>query len=262
MSRSNRRYRIPASAELALKAPLSSKLKELWAAAQENSFHLFLYAAGLRNRYLDDATGEYSREFQQWYATHEMHTLFGKLPTFTKYAMAGNVVTFFANDFSDGKYVNHLPPSRSALYEIWLLKDKVSSSELEKLLFKGGNDGDALISPSATASEIAAYRNRLDFKPSSRTKSKKFNIPLATIYVNRDLYGFQKGTGQHIGAVDLQDAEKLLDTISGRLDPDKFEVRDNLAKIATTYKKKADAASPSAALRKSKSKKPSRKKTH
>ena len=162
----------------------------------------------------------------------------------------------------DGKYVNELPITRSALYEISLLKDLVSASELEKLFYKGGDGDEGLIHPSASAADIASYRNRLQFKSSktAKSKSKKFNIALATIYVSRDLYKFQKGTGEHLGAVDLADAEKLLASITGKLDADIFDVRDNLAKISTAYKKKADAASPSAALRTPKAKRAAKKK--
>lgn len=218
---------------------------------------MFLYAAGLRERYLDKKKEQYSPEFEEWYAKHEVQQLLGKMPSFTKYAMAGGVVSFFANDFKDGKYINQLPLTRSALYEISLLKELVSTSELEKLFYKGGADDDeGLIHPSASAADIASYRNRLEFKSTKATKgkNKKFNIALATIYVSRDLYKFHKGTGEHVGAVKLKDAEKLLASITGKLDAEMFDLRDNLAKISAAYKKKADAASPSAALRKPKTK--------
>ena len=79
--------------------------------------------------------------------------------------------------------------------------------------------------------------------------------------MSRDLYKFQKGTGEHVGTVDLQDAEKLIAAITGKLDADMFDVRDNLKKISTTYQKKADVASPSVALRKLKGKTAAKKKT-
>ena len=53
----------------------------------------------------------------------------------------------------------------------------------------------------------------------------------------------------------------LIAAITGKLDADMFDVRDNLKKISTTYQKKADAASPSAALRKPKATKSAKKKT-
>lgn len=264
MTKTNRRYQMPTASVLALKGGLSAKLKELWSSAQENSFELFLYAAALRDRYLDKKTQEYSPEFKDWYIKQELPHLFGKLPAFTKYAMAGKVVSFFANDFRDGQYVNLLPLTRSALYEISLLKELVSASELEKLFYKDGSEDDeGLIHPSASAADIASYRNRLQFKSSKATKSKskKFSIALATIYVSRDLYRFHKGTGEHVGAVNLKDAEKLLASITSKLDADMFDVRDNLAKISTAYEKKADAASPSKPLRNARAKKISNKKS-
>ena len=93
MTKSNRRYQIPASTDLTLKDSLSAKLKELWTATQGSSFDLFLYAAGLRERYLDKKKDQYSPEFQEWYAKQELHLLFGKMPSFTKYAMAGKIVS-------------------------------------------------------------------------------------------------------------------------------------------------------------------------
>lgn len=264
MTKTNRRYQIPVSSDLVLKDGLSAKLKELWATAQGSSFELFLYAAGLRERYLDKKKDQYTPDFHEWYAKHELQQLLGKMPSFTKYAMAGQVVSFFANDFKDGKYVNQLPVTRSALYEISLLKELVSASELEKLFYKGGADDDeGLIHPSASAADIAAYRDRLQFKSTSsanKTKSKKFNIPLATIYVSRDIYKFHKVTGEHVGPVKLADAEKLLASIMGRLNAEMFDVRDNLEKISTTYTKKEKAASPSEPLRNIKAKKSAKKK--
>jgi hypothetical protein len=53
MTKTNRRYRMPASSDLALKDGLSAKRKELWTATQGSSFDLFLYAAGVHERYLD-----------------------------------------------------------------------------------------------------------------------------------------------------------------------------------------------------------------
>jgi hypothetical protein len=252
MTRSNRKFQIPATTHLALKDTLSSRLKELWASAQENSFDLYLFAAGLRERYLDKKQNQYSAEFQDWYKKHEIDKLFGKMPSFTKYAMAGNIVSYFANEFHEGKYINHLPLSRNALYEIWLLKEETTPKELEKLLFSGGDDKEALIHPSASAADIAAYRNPRNAQSQKTTaaRSKKYTIALVTIYVSRDLYKFDKGTGEHVGDVDFDDAKKLVSQLSGRLDPKLFDVRDNLKKISSNYEKKMDAASPSRALRK------------
>ena len=150
MAGRNHTHKLPSSAELSLKDGLSARIKELWTTAAENSYELYLYAAALRRRYLDPAEGEYSPEFKDWYATHEMKTLLGNMSSFTKYALAGETVLYFAHDFEGGKYVNQLPVSRNALYELSQLvkpiqegTSQLSQNDLEKLFFAGGKDSEA-----------------------------------------------------------------------------------------------------------------------
>jgi hypothetical protein len=88
MTKTNRRYQIPAFSELALKDGLSAKLKDLWATAQGSSFDLFLYAAGLRDRYLDRKQQRYSPDFQEWYERQELPQLLGKMPSFMSFFAA------------------------------------------------------------------------------------------------------------------------------------------------------------------------------
>lgn len=252
MTRRNRTYRLPPGADLTLKDSLSARLKELWTSAAQNSFDLYLYAAGLRKRYLDPKTGNYKDEFREWYEKQELELLLGKMPSFTKYALAGEAVNFIANEFHQGKYVDQLPITRNALYEIWHLIGITSVSDLEKLFFAGGDDAEPLIHPSASATEIAAFRNRAKETVSApaKARSKKFSIPLATIYVSRDLYKFNRTTGSHEGPVDLTDVRNLLKLVESQIDTKLFDVRNNLTKISTAYEKRKSKASPARALRK------------
>lgn len=265
MKKSNYVFQIPRKADLTLQPSLSARLKEFLDSAQDELFQLCLYAAGLRNQYLDKTKRQYRPEFVQWYEKQEIDKLLGKLPSFTKYALAGETIAFFANQFKDGKYVKMLPMSRNALYELSLLKDKLDTKELEKLFYSGGYDDEALISPNTNSSDLAAYRGQIERQTSASStikgasrksaKSKTYTIPLATIYVHRDLYKFNKSNGSHEGSVDIGDVKKAIQILQNSLTSNSFDVRSNLPKISGAYQKKKDGASPSRKLRKQPSKK-------
>lgn len=254
MTRKNHTYKLPSTADVALKDDLSTRLKELFSAATQNSFELYLYAAAMRKRYLNEASGDYKPEFREWYETHEIHLILGKLPTFTKYAMAGEAVNYFANVFREGRYVSQLPVTRSALYELSLLIDSIDELQLEKLFHTEGEDGDALITPSTTAPEIERYRRRQTAKSviKTETPSREFTIPLATIYVSRDLYKFNKKTGEHQGPISLDQARAALEVIQESIGAEAFDIRTNIEKITKKFEKRMKKASPSRSLRKAK----------
>ncbi|MEI6417197.1 MAG: hypothetical protein WCO92_05700 [Verrucomicrobiota bacterium] len=99
MIRSNYEYQIPDIKDLELVEGLTARLKDLWGEARENSYQIYLYAAGLRNRYLDKKTNKYSDDFLQWYEAKELTKLFGKISSFTKYASAGDVVNYIGQQY-------------------------------------------------------------------------------------------------------------------------------------------------------------------
>jgi hypothetical protein len=251
MDRRNFQYQIPELSDLNLGVVLSNRIKKVWNEARENSFEIYLYAAGLRNHYLDPATHSYSAEFIAWYAKHELEQLFGKLSSFSKYASAGDMVNHFGQHYRSGKYINQLPISRNALYELSMLVDETTDTQLEKFFHSGGTDNDPLIHPSATAGDISAYRKGSSANISANTKTRKsrFTIPLATIYVSKDLYQFNRTTGAHSGSVDLSDVEKALNRLNAGVDTKIFDVRDNLERITSTYRRSEQRASPSSSLR-------------
>lgn len=257
MIRRNYEYQIPDIKDLELVEGLTARLKDLWGEARENSYQIYLYAAGLRNRYLDKKTNKYSDDFLQWYEAKELTKLFGKISSFTKYASAGDVVNYIGQQYKNGKYIENIPLSRSSLYELSLLIDETTETQLEKLFFAGGDDNEPLIHPSATTSDFSNYRQGVNFKSTKLTKARKtkFSIPLATIYVSRDIYKFHKISGEHVGSVDLTDTEKLLKRMKSGLDTKLFDVRDNLEKISTSYEKKQEKADPTRKLRVAKAKK-------
>ena len=252
MDRRNFQYQIPDLPDLDLGVNLSNRIKKVWDEARENSFEIYLYAAGLRNRYLDPATHSYSAEFNAWYSKQALEQLFGKLSSFSKYASAGEAVNHFGQHYRGGKYINQLPISRNALYELSMLVDGTTDTQLEKLFHSGGPDNDPLIHPSATADEISAYRKDGSAKNRAKTKTRKsrFTIPLATIYVSKDLYRFNRTTGAHSGSVDLSDVEKAINRLNAGLDQSIFDIRDNLRRITGAYRKREQRASPSSSLRK------------
>ena len=257
MIRRNYQYQIPDIKDLELAAGLTARLKDLWGETRETSYLIYLYAAGLRNRYLERKTNKYSDDFQKWYETQDLTKLFGKLPSFTKYASAGDAVNYIGQQYKNGKYIEDIPLSRNALYELSLLIDETTETQLEKLFYAGGIDNEPLIHPSATAADFSGYRQSKNSKSGKLTKARKtqFSIPLATIYVRNDLFAFDKIKGDHAGTVDLTDTEKVLKRLKSGLDTKLFDVRDNLEKISIAYEKKKDKADPTRKLRAKKAKK-------
>ena len=252
MTTGNSRYGIPKATEIELKVALSDRLKHLREEARENSFEMYLYAAALRLRYMNKSTGNYTKEFHDWYAQNDLNQLYGRITsTFSKYAAAGEIVNYFGQHYKNGKYINQLPLSLRALYELAMLKKVISETALEKLFFTGGDDKEALIHPNATSADIAAFHNRSKSNSAKGSKARKtqFNISLATIYVRKDIYRFHVKTGDHLGKVDLSDTERAVKRLRDILDAEMFDVRDNLDKITTTYKKREDKAAPSFNLR-------------
>ena len=258
MIRRNYEYQIPDIKDLDLLEGLTARLKDLWGEARQNNYQIYLYAAGLRNRYLNKKTNRYSDDFQQWYEKQELTKLFGKLPSFTKYASAGNAVNYIGQQYKTGKYIENLPLSRNALYELSLLIDETTEAQLEKLFFTGGDDNEPLIHPSATAVDFSDYRQGITSKSAKQLKKARrtqFSIPLATIYVHRDLYKFHKISGDHVGLLDLTDTEKVLKRLKSRLDTKLFDVQDNLENISSAYEKRKNKADPTRKLRAKKAKK-------
>jgi hypothetical protein len=56
-------YLIPGGNRITFSNQLADEIKERFAADRENRFQLFLLAAGLRKKYLNKKTKEYTKEF-------------------------------------------------------------------------------------------------------------------------------------------------------------------------------------------------------
>jgi hypothetical protein len=91
------------------------ELKDLLLAVESSRFALYRRAAQLRRDYLDLTTGDYRPEFKKWWVENRLDDAFGKLPNFTKYAKAGDILIEQEQRNVD---LRRLPTAVSTLYEL------------------------------------------------------------------------------------------------------------------------------------------------
>jgi hypothetical protein len=250
------RYSIPGDNNVALTDALARDIRRHFAADRENRFQLFLLAAGIRKRYMrrkGSQKDEYEEEFRNWYASKEMDKLFGQLPNLAKYGAAGEVIAHTATLKDSEKYLKRLPTSMRALYSTHLLlqRDKKlfevcltihpTRKSVDEPQSEWGMKGDTpLIHPDATSQEIDVFVERwfATHQPSQSPVNKEKMVLLAKFYVSKDLFAFDKKTGQHLCKVDIKEVEELLGELQSRLPKGKvFAVEDDITKIRDKYYK-------------------------
>ena len=245
-------YRIPGHNRVALTQKLADEIRQHFATDRANRFQLFVLAAGIRNKYLNKKTAEYSDEFREWYEKYSLAKLFGKLPNFTKYASAGDVVAYVAKKTSDPRrYLDQLPTSVGTLYEIsLLLKDRetfklclnftAKRKSLDEPKEEWATKQPPLFNPRATEAQIRLWRQNWIDPPVKKKRTDKRTLVLATIRVSGELYDFDKKTGDKTGCVDLPEVEKLLAEISkhfSRTNEKKFLLDSALRTLTEGYYK-------------------------
>ena len=109
----------PGENVVALSPELANQIKRHFKKDRDNRFDLFLLSHVIREKYLDAETGEYTAEFKAFYEQHSLESVYGTLANFSKYASAGSVVEYVKRStYNPKKYLNQLPVSQGALYEI------------------------------------------------------------------------------------------------------------------------------------------------
>lgn len=263
------RYSIPGDNSVALTDALAITIRKHFANDRENRFQLFLLAAGIRKRYMKRKGAkkeEYEDEFRDWYASKDMDKLFGTLPNLTKYGAAGEVVAHTAAIKDGEKYLSQLPTSIRALYSAHLLlqRDKKvfevclkvhpTRKTVDEPQTEWGTKGNQpLIHPYATSEDIDAFIERWfnSHQPAQSPKvNKKEMVLLAKFYVSKDLFKFDKKSGQHLGNVDIKEVEELLSELQSRLPKGKaFAVEDDIPKIKKKYYRAKDKSGPAAKIK-------------
>ena len=161
-------FKLPDPKELILNDKFATKIKDYQKEGQINVWRTFLYAAALRNKYMnkDNSSGRetWGPEFKDWYKKNKMETKLGSMSQLSKCAAAGDLICKFAEMFSDNEeWIHCLPTSMNALYEVSKLIKGMTSKQINKLIYVGGGtfseDDDepvGIINPVATAESIRA----------------------------------------------------------------------------------------------------------
>ena len=271
-------YLIPGGNRITFSNQLADEIKERFAADRENRFQLFLLAAGLRKKYLNKKTKEYTKEFVSWMKAKQLDELFGSLSNFTKYAAAGDVVAYVASNTSQpAKYLKRLPLSVGTLYELSQILTGKNGKEtfntclhftakrnsLSEPKHEWKTTKPALIRPKTTEAIVRNWRrNWNDPTPPKKKRTDKRTLPLATISVSGELFDFDKKTGDKIGCVDLPDVEafiKKLNKLFGEENALQYKFEPNIEYLTNGYFKRKEANDPAARIvarqKKAKSKK-------
>jgi len=252
-------YQLPGDNAVTISDGLAKEIKRHFKRDRDNRFKLFLLSQGIREKYLDPIKNEYSDEFREWYARSGVEQLFGKLPNFTRYAAAGEVIAYVSTKTSNPKrYLAQLPTSMNALYEISQIvkadpeafKVCLHFTPTRRTLTDPKHEWktkgtEPLVRPSVTAKEISAWRKRWD-EPESRKEEDKFrrNVKLLTVSVSEDLFAFD-ASGK-AGVVDLEQVQDLLAQIQAlfsKSNEKQFKLETQIERITEKYaseKEKAD----------------------
>lgn len=258
-------YQLPGDNAVTISDELAREIKRHFKRDRDNRFKLFLLSQGIREKYLDPIKNEYSDEFREWYARSGVEQLFGKLPNFTRYAAAGEVIAHVSTKTSNPKrYLAQLPTSMNALYEISQIvkadpeafKVCLHFTPTRRTLTDPKHEWktkgtEPLVRPSVTAKEISAWRKRWD-EPESRKEEDKFrrNVKLLTVSVSEDLFAFD-ASGK-AGVVDLEQVQDLLAQIQAlfsKSNEKQFKLETQIERITEKYASEKEKADPANALK-------------
>lgn len=261
-------YRMPGDNAITLSDELAKEIKSRFQRDRDNRFKLFVLSHGIRKKYLDPVSNDYSQEFHEWYATSGVGDLFGKLANFTKYASAGEVVEYVATKTRKPvEDLAKLPVSLRALYEVSLIlkldadvfKTCLRFTPTRKTIgapkheWKTKNT-DPLIHPDVSSIALAAWRKRWE-EPENHKEEDKYrrNVKLLTVSVSEDIFAFDAGGKR--GVVDLEQVNSLLSQIQAlfsKSNEKQFKLETQIERIVEKYETERDKADPINALKGSK----------
>ena len=236
---------------------MDKEIKDRFQLDRENRFQLFLLSSGLRNKYLDKKTKNYSKEFQKWYEEKGMKDLYGSLSNFTKYCSCGDVVSYVGTKTNDPqKYLNQLPLSVGSLYELSMIlkEDKdlfkillhftPKRKSIDEPKYDWVTKRPPLINKNSTEQKIRSWRQNWNNPPPPKQKrTDKRTLKFVTITVNGELFDFDKTNGDKIGCVDLDEVENFLTKLRELIDEtndQKFKIVDEMEYLTDGYYKRKD----------------------
>lgn len=262
-------YREPTAAEVALTSDLAKTIKAFGKTMRESLFHICLIAYGIRRRNLrkirkgerggNQQGQKYKEEFTKWYEENDLKSVYGTLSSFTKYAMAGRLLTFTRwqiNRHKGFNYIDRLPHHLSALYElqkiIWESGDTATEEGRQRykdLMIQPIDDGttdNTWINRGLTAKDIIEKRAELDNEPAPKSLERKIddprNIPVLRIKTHEGLYDFnRRGNKRRVKGPDIDEVRRLVEAINqviGDFGSEYFSIESNMEHIEEKYEQK------------------------
>jgi hypothetical protein len=224
-------FKRPTKAQVPLTDDLLSVIHQHHRKSREHLFHLCMIAYGLRTHNLmkpksgagGNAQGRvYKPKFREWYSANNLVDVYGSLPNFTLYAMAGRLLEYVQWQV-DTKHISNLPSSVTALYAlsqiVWSQGDK-ATPESRKLFdkalhhpIKDGSKHNALIHPRVTRKEIDDWRATQSGKPAKIDLNDTHTVVVATVRVHEDLFKFVSVSGAKLVGPKLSDVKELTDKL-------------------------------------------------
>jgi hypothetical protein len=252
--------------EFELNQDTAQSIKSIGKSMRDNMFQLCLIAYGIRRKSLRKARkGErggnaqkevYKDEFNKWFASNDLQTVYGKVTNFTKYAMAGRLLTWVRWQINPDKgleYLDRLPHSISTLYAlqsiIWTNGDKATDEgrrNFKDLIRKPVSDGttnNTWINRSLTADDVKKKLSELENSPAVVTKKPKdydpHKINLLRVKAHEGLYAFnRRGNKRKVKGPDIDKVRELVTAINNLIADfglEDFSVEDNLEHITEKY---------------------------
>ena len=99
---------IPGENRIPLDQKLAEEFRDLKRNASKNVVQMALLGQGVRMS-SKNQSGDYTKQFHEWYAKFNMDKIFGSKSNFTKYAQAGEVLV--RHKAKLGREISQLPPS-------------------------------------------------------------------------------------------------------------------------------------------------------
>lgn len=259
-------FRLPTKAQVALNDELVKVIHDHHRKSREHLFHLCMIAYGLRAHNLvkaksgagGNAQGRvYKPEFKSWYESNSLDDVYGSLPNFTHYAMAGRLLEYVRWQVAE-KYIAHLPASMTALYAlsqiVWEQGDKARDASrrlFEKALIEPIQDGskkNAFIHPHISRKEIDAWRTKHTGTSASKKKvanvavNDQHTVVIVTVKAHKDLFKFANVSGAKRIGPKLDDVVKLHEKIQSLIEEfnvgkSRFALESQIEEVKLAYAK-------------------------
>lgn len=255
---SDLQYQIRGGNQITLSDALEREIKDRYQRSREDRFQLHLLSSALRNKYLNRKTNSYSEEFQKWYSDRGMTKIFGSLSNFTKHCGGGDVINWVGTKTSDPqKYLNQLPTSVGALYELSIILK--SDEDLFKLILQFTPNRKSidepkydwvtkkppLISNDVTEEKLRNWRRKWENPPPPKQKrTDKRTLKFVEITCNGELFDFDRKTGEKIGCLDLDEVEEFLIKLRALFDEHtdlQFKLTDHMEYLTNGYFKRKES---------------------